>query len=85
MRDGPARREDAPAHEASPREGVQLEAISSRTTSPGCACRFSFDFSNTGTPSFITSNRPPELGTSATSVSGKCCVISAAKLVARDS
>ena len=76
---------DASAQEASPHEGAQPEAPNSRTTSPGCGCRLSFDFSNTGTPFRITSNRPPELGVSSTFASGKRCVISAAKLVARDS
>jgi hypothetical protein len=53
--------------------------------SPGCAWRLSFDFSNTGTPSRTTSNRPPDDGFSSISASGYCLRTSAARLVARGS
>ena len=56
-----------------------------RTISPGSACRPSFDFSNTGRPSWLTSKRPPPDGISSTRTSGNASVISAANLVARGS
>jgi hypothetical protein len=53
--------------------------------SPGAACRFSFDFSKIGWPSYATSNRPPLDGTSSTSASGNRFRTSAARPVARGS
>lgn len=60
-------------------------ASRSLTISPGLACRFSFDFSNTGTPSFDTSNLPPRDGIISTSASGHRSFTSAASLAARGS
>ena len=60
-------------------------ASSSCTTSPAAACRLSFDFWNTGTPSRTTSKRPPDDGISATSASGNRSRTSAASLTARGS
>jgi hypothetical protein len=54
-------------------------------TSPGSACRRSFDFSKTGVPLATTSNRPPLDGISSTFASGNRCSISAASLAARGS
>ncbi len=65
--------------------GHDVADSSRRTTSPGCACRPSFDFSNTGRPSLSTSKRPPPDGLSSTFASGYFARISAAKLVARGS
>ena len=59
--------------------------FSSFSTSPGCACRCSLDFSNTGTPSRSTSKRPPREGMSFTSSFGSALRISAARLAARGS
>jgi hypothetical protein len=42
----------------------------------------SFDFSNTGVPSRVTSKRPPRDGMSSICASGMCRLISAARLVA---
>jgi hypothetical protein len=57
----------------------------SRTTSPGSACRPSFDFWKIGTSSRITSKRPPLEGTSFTSIPGNAFLSSAANLEARGS
>lgn len=60
-----------------------LRHPNSFNTSPGVAWRPRFDFSNIGTPSRKTSNRPPFDGINVTSASGYRARISAAKLVAR--
>ncbi len=56
--------------------------VRSLTISPGLAWRPSFDFSNTGTPSRMTSNRPPREGINVTVASGNRVLSSAARPVA---
>ncbi len=53
--------------------------------SPGFACLPSFDFSNIGAPSSVTSNRPPREGVSSIPAWGYASRISAANLTARGS
>ena len=53
--------------------------------SPAFACLPTFDFSNTGAPSSVTSKRPPREGMRSISASGYFCLISAARLAARGS
>jgi len=68
-----------------PVDSSQLRCSMRRSTSPGSACRPSFDFWKTGVPSTDTSNRPPPEGISSISASGYVLWSSAANLVARGS